>query len=236
MLRGKEAKTEADREEHNEAQRAESSQLAHIQTVHSAAASAPPPKANIVFYLDADDNYFRVQVDHEKIFREVSQPTARSAVVVQFRNEPNPPQKVSRASNVRSSVFYYFGHSNTAEYRSDYACWLNEPASTVSFEVGMKHSLILGIFQPVGSEHNFQIYDRSEPNIPCVLSTGGSVMLNITVKLFWGKHYEFGIEEKFELVMETAGNDRYFELSHLTGEMDERHKPVRQSRGRARFK
>lgn len=195
------------------------------------------PEANIVVYLDDDDNYFRLQVDHENIYRESSQPTARSAVLVQFRNEPKPPQKVGRAPNVRASVFYYFGISNTAEYRSDYPCWLNEPSSLPSFEVGMPHYLILGIFQPVGSEYNFPVYDRSEPDrITCAMSTGSSLTLNITVKLFWGEHYEFGIEKKFELMFETAGENKFFELSLLTDERDERYKLIKQSRDRVRLR
>jgi hypothetical protein len=198
---------------------------------HSAVGKVATPEANINFCLDEDDNYFRVRVDDQKIFRETPERTALEAIVLQFRNEPNPPRRVSTADNVRSTVLYRYGYSNIHELRTDHACWLNEPSSTVSLEVGVPYYLILGILRPVGTDYNFQVYDRSEPSIPGVMSAG-SATWNVTVKLFWGEGFEFGIEKDFELVTKLDGDEKFFELFYL----GDKHNPVRQSRGRRQLR
>ena len=192
----------------------------------------PIATPNIVVYFREDDNYYRVERDQNKVFRESSNSNPIWAVVVEFHNEPNPPRKVIGVTNVIAKIFYYdITHSpNALEHRTDYACWINEASSTVSFNIGTSHYLILGLFtrKVADGNRNFMIYSNDNPSEPCVAQYAGDMRFGITVKLYWGEHYEFGIEEKFELAV--WGNA--FELFRLAGETDERHNPIKISRGR----
>lgn len=205
---------------------------ANLQTI---ATSKPEP--NIVLRWDDNDNYIRIARDpnQRRTFRESSGASRFNAVIVQFRNAPKPSHKLGRATNVTAEVLYYdTDHPEVIDLRTA-GCWLNEPSPTISFDIDSPQYLILGVFYKFEGGCNFQVFDPSDPNEFCAMSGVGNMSYKIVVRLSWGEHREFGIEESFELTMEFGEHSKFFELFHLMEETDDNNRPIKRTRGRVRF-
>jgi hypothetical protein len=185
---------------------------------------------NIALCWDDNDNYSRITIER-KTFRTARGMKGHIAVAVQFRNEPKPPRKICRAPNVRGEVLYYdLDNPDVIDMRTG-ACWVDEPSSTVSFDVGTTHYLVLGVFVRVDGGYNFQAFDSDDPEEFWAMTGGADPGFKIIVRLNWGDHHEFGVETTLELKIETRdANNRFFELFHLS--QDASGSSIKTSRGR----
>jgi len=196
------------------------------------------PESNIVLRWDDSDNYFRIARDpnQPRTFRNSPNVRRFNAAIVQFRNQPKPPQKLGRATNVMAEVLYYEADNPEVIDLRTSGCWLNTPSPTVSFDLDSSQYLMLGFFRKFDGGYQFEIFDSGETDEDfCVQFGSFSPYYKIVVRLSWGEHREFGIEESFELTTEYGEHSKVFELSHLTGEVDDNNRPIKRTRGRVSF-
>jgi hypothetical protein len=200
-------------------------------------------EANIVFCRESADNYCRLEAQKNTnlVFREGDGPRSFYGLVATFRNEPKPPQRIGKATNVHATISYHDlddpEEKEVVGVRIEEPYWVNESSSIVSFDLGQAQRLILGIFLPVNTDnkdYNLQVYDR-RINDDVALATGSPIPFKIVTKLSWGEHREFGVETTFELRMRLDGRpyEKFFELFEVTGRLDENQQPIKISRGNA---
>jgi hypothetical protein len=66
-------------------------------------------EANIVFCRESADNYCRLEAQKNTnlVFREGDGPRSFYGLVATFRNEPKPPQRIGKATNVHATISYH---------------------------------------------------------------------------------------------------------------------------------
>jgi hypothetical protein len=201
-------------------------------------------ESNIVVCWDGQDNSHRVTVARHQerlYFREASddeedRSLSWRTVIVQFRNESSPPKRIGRVANVTAEILYYESSNPDVVTVRTTGCWLNEPSAAIPFDPDVPRFLVLALFWRIQNAHgpssfNLDVYDANHPEFMVWRNGATEIRYKIVVKLRWGEHNEFGIDERFELISTIAGQFKSFELFRLTDQVGNDGQSIKISRG-----